>query len=52
MLKDYLNVENLELVANITHAIQLAIKIIKLKSKILTTHYSYAANAIWEGCDF
>ena len=48
ILKDYRNVANLELVANVTLANQLAINIIKLKSKILITPYSYApdANAI------
>jgi dTDP-4-amino-4,6-dideoxygalactose transaminase len=53
-LKDYLGVENLELVANGTLAIQLAIKTLKLKGKIITTPYSYVAttNAIlWEGCE-
>ncbi len=53
-LKNYLNVENLELVANGTLAIQLAIKTLKLKGKIITTPYSYVAttNAIlWEGCE-
>lgn len=53
-LKDYLNVKNIELVANGTLAIQLAIKTLKLKGKIITTPYSYVAttNAIlWEGCE-
>jgi dTDP-4-amino-4,6-dideoxygalactose transaminase len=53
-LKDYLNVKNLELVANGTLAIQLAIKTLKLKGNIITTPYSYVAttNAIlWEGCE-
>ena len=50
----FLGVSNLELVANGTLAIQLAIKALSLKGEIITTPYSYVAttNAIlWEGCE-
>ena len=53
-LKIFLNVPNLELLANGTLALQLAIKALDLKGEIITTPYSYVAttNAIlWEGCD-
>lgn len=49
----YLGAANLELVANGTLALQLAIKALELKGEIITTPYSYVAttNAIlWEGC--
>jgi len=49
-----LGIENLELVANGTLAIQLAIKALNLQGEIITTPYSYVAttNAIlWEGCE-
>lgn len=53
-LKNYLNVEQLELVGNGTLALQVAIKALGLKGEIITTPYSYIAttNAVlWEGCD-
>jgi len=53
-LKDYLDVSNLEVVANGTLALQLAIRALELHGEIITTPYSYVAttNAIlWEGCD-
>lgn len=53
-LKAFLHIPNLELVANGTLALQLAIKALDLKGEIITTPYSYVAttNAIlWEGCD-
>ncbi len=53
-LKDYLGVSNLEITANGTLALQLAIKALELKGEIITTPYSYVAttNAIlWEGCE-
>lgn len=52
-LKGALGVSIIELVANGTIAIQLAIKALGLKGQIITTPYSYVAttNAIlWEGC--
>jgi dTDP-4-amino-4,6-dideoxygalactose transaminase len=53
-LKNYLNIPHLELVANGTLALQIAIKALDLKGEIITTPYSYVAttNAIlWEGCE-
>lgn len=53
-LKQYLDVPRIELVANGTLALQLAIRALRLQGKIITTPYSYVAttNAIlWEGCD-
>lgn len=53
-IKTYLGVPHLELVANGTLALQLAIKAINLTGEIITTPYSYVAttNAIlWEGCE-
>ena len=53
-LKRYLGVPNLELVANGTLAIQLAIKSLDLRQEIITTPYSYVATAnslLWEGCE-
>ncbi|MFC2064822.1 DegT/DnrJ/EryC1/StrS family aminotransferase [Chloroflexota bacterium] len=52
-LKEYLQVPNIQLVANGTLALQLAIKALDLTGEIITTPYSYVAttNAIvWEGC--
>ena len=52
-LKRRLSLEHIELVANGTLAIQLAIRALGLKGEIITTPYSYVAttNAImWEGC--
>ncbi len=50
----YLGVSNLELVANGTLALQLAIKALDLKGEIVTTPYSYVATTnsiLWEGCE-
>jgi dTDP-4-amino-4,6-dideoxygalactose transaminase len=52
-LSQYLGIPNIELVANGTLALQLAIKSLDLKGEIITTPFSYVAtpNAIvWEGC--
>lgn len=53
-LKLELGLAQLELVANGTLALQLAIRALELRGEIITTPYSYVAttNAIlWEGCD-
>jgi dTDP-4-amino-4,6-dideoxygalactose transaminase len=53
-LRNYLSVDNLELVANGTLALQLAIKALDLKGEIITTPYSYVATTtaiLWEGCE-
>lgn len=53
-LKCYLGVPHLELVANGTLAIQLAIKGLDLQGEIITTPYSYVATTssiLWEGCE-
>ena len=53
-LNKYLGVSGLELVANGTLALQLAIKALDLKGEIITTPYSYVATTtsiLWEGCD-
>ncbi len=53
-LCDYLEVPNLEVVANGTLALQLAIKALELKGEIITTPYSYVATTsaiLWEGCE-
>lgn len=53
-LKNYLGVSNLQIVANGTLALQLAIKALRLKGEIITTPYSYVATAnaiLWEGCE-
>jgi dTDP-4-amino-4,6-dideoxygalactose transaminase len=52
-LRLYLDVPNIQLVANGTLALQIAIKALNLKGEIITTPFSYVAttNAIlWEGC--
>lgn len=52
-LKQYLNIPNIELVANGTLALQLAIKALGLKGEVITTPYSYVATTtaiIWEHC--
>jgi dTDP-4-amino-4,6-dideoxygalactose transaminase len=52
-LTETLGAPNLQLVANGTLALQLAIKALDLRGEIITTPYSYVAttNAIlWEGC--
>jgi dTDP-4-amino-4,6-dideoxygalactose transaminase len=53
-LVSYLGVSNLELVANGTLALQLAIKALGIKGEIITTPYSYVATTnsiLWEGCE-
>jgi len=50
----YLGVPHLELVANGTLALQLAIKALGLEGEIITTPYSYVATTnsiLWEGCE-
>jgi dTDP-4-amino-4,6-dideoxygalactose transaminase len=52
-LRQYLGVPNIQLVANGTLALQLAIKALDLKGEIITTPFSYVATAtaiVWEGC--
>jgi dTDP-4-amino-4,6-dideoxygalactose transaminase len=53
-LRNYLDVSNLEIVANGTLALQLAIKALGLHGEIITTPYSYVATTtaiLWEGCE-
>jgi dTDP-4-amino-4,6-dideoxygalactose transaminase len=53
-LKEYLDVKHLLFVTNGTIAIQLAIKALGLKGKIITTPFSYVATTssiVWEGCE-
>lgn len=53
-LKDFLSVKHLLYVTNGTIAIQLAIKALGLKGKIITTPFSYVATTssmVWEGCE-
>lgn len=53
-LKDYLDVRHLLFVTNGTIAIQLAIKALGLKGKVITTPFSYVATTstvVWEGCE-
>ena len=53
-LKDHLGVKHLLFVTNGTIAIQLAIKALALKGKIITTPFSYVAttsSVVWEGCE-
>ncbi len=53
-LRAYLAVPNLELVANGTLALQLAIRALGLSGEIITTPYSYVATTsaiVWEHCD-
>lgn len=52
-LHDFLKVEYLQYVSNGTIALQLAIKSLELKGKIITTPFSYVAtlnSIIWENC--
>ena len=52
-VSSYLGVQNLELMANGTLALQLAIRALSLQGEVITTPFSYVAttNAIlWEGC--
>jgi len=53
-LKDYLNVKHLLFVTNGTIALQIAIKALGLKGKIITTPFSYVATTssiVWENCE-
>lgn len=53
-LKDYLGVKHLLFVTNGTIALQMAIKALGLKGKIITTPFSYVATTsslVWEGCE-
>jgi len=53
-LKDYLSIKHLLFVTNGTIALQLAIKALGLKGKIITTPFSYVATTssiVWEGCE-
>lgn len=53
-LKAHLNVNHLLFVTNGTIAIQMAIKALGLKGKIITTPFSYVAttsSVVWEGCE-
>jgi len=53
-LKDYLDVKHLLFVTNGTIALQLAIKALGLRGKIITTPFSYVATTssiVWEGCE-
>lgn len=53
-LKEFLDVKHLLFVTNGTIAIQLAIKALGLKGKIITTPFSYVATTssiVWEGCE-
>lgn len=53
-IASFLGIANLELVANGTLAIQLAIKALDLQGEIITTPYSYVATTnsiLWEGCE-
>jgi len=53
-LVDYLGVPNIELVANGTLALQLAIKALNLKGEVITTPFTYVATTtalLWENCE-
>lgn len=53
-LKEHLDVKHLLFVTNGTIALQLAIKALNLKGKIITTPFSYVATTssiFWEGCE-
>lgn len=53
-LKEYLRLSHLLYVSNGTVAIQIAIKALGLKGKIITTPFSYVATTsaiVWEGCE-
>lgn len=52
-LREYLEIDNIELVSNGTLAIQLAIRAMGLKGEIITTPFTYVATStaiVWEGC--
>jgi len=53
-LKDYLGLDHLLFLTNGTIALQIAIKALELKGKIITTPFSYVATTssiVWEGCE-
>jgi dTDP-4-amino-4,6-dideoxygalactose transaminase len=53
-LKEFLDLKHLLFVTNGTIALQLAIKALGLKGKIITTPFSYVATTssiVWEGCE-
>jgi len=53
-LKEFLNLKHMLYVTNGTIALQLAIKALGLKGKIITTPFSYVATTssiVWEGCE-
>lgn len=53
-LKNYLNVRNFLFLGNGTIALQIAIKSLNLKGKIITTPFSYVATTssiVWQGCE-
>lgn len=53
-LKEHLDLKHLLFVTNGTIALQLAIKALGLKGKIITTPFSYVATTssiVWEGCE-
>lgn len=53
-LKEYLKLKHLLFLTNGTIAIQIAIKALGLKGKIITTPFSYVATTssiVWEGCE-
>lgn len=53
-LEQYLSVKNISFVTNGTIALQIAIKALGLKGKIITTPFSYVATTssiVWEGCE-
>jgi dTDP-4-amino-4,6-dideoxygalactose transaminase len=52
-LSQYLGISQMELVANGTLALQIAIKVLDLRGEIITTPFSHVATATsiaWEGC--
>ncbi len=52
-LADHLGIDHMALVSNGTVAIQMAIKLLGVKGKVITTPFSFVATAsstVWEGC--
>src|SRR5882762_6054936 len=52
-LKDYLQVPHMLFLNNGTIALQMAIKVLKLKGEIITTPFTFVATTssiVWEGC--
>jgi dTDP-4-amino-4,6-dideoxygalactose transaminase len=53
-LKEYLGVQFLQFTSNGTIAIQIALKALGIKGKVITTPFSYVATTstiLWEGCE-